>query len=35
MDSHKSLIIWQKSIDLVKLVYSAAQSYPKEEIFGL
>ncbi len=35
MDSHKSLIVWQKSIDLVKLVYNAVQLFPKEEIFGL
>ncbi|MDH6307784.1 four helix bundle protein [Dysgonomonas sp. PFB1-18] len=35
MDSHKNLIVWQKSIDLVKLVYEGVQSYPKEEIFGL
>lgn len=35
MDSHKKLIVWQKSISLVKLVYSAMHSFPSEELFGL
>lgn len=35
MDSHKNLIVWQKSIDLVKLVYSVMHSFPKDEQFGL
>lgn len=35
MESHKNLIVWQKSIDLVKLVYAAMHSFPSEELFGL
>lgn len=33
--SYKSLIVWQKSITLVKLVYKLTQSFPNEEKFGL
>jgi four helix bundle protein len=35
MKTHKDLIVWQKGIELVKLVYRVTQSYPHEEIFGL
>ncbi|MDR0825530.1 MAG: four helix bundle protein [Prevotella sp.] len=35
MESHKNLIVWQKSIDLVKLVYSTMHAFPHEELFGL
>jgi four helix bundle protein len=33
--SHKDLVAWQKSMDLVTAVYRASQRVPKEEIFGL
>jgi len=33
--SYNDLITWQKGIELVKEVYKAAQSFPKEEIYGL
>jgi len=33
--SYKSLIVWQKSIKLVKLVYKLTQAFPNEEKFGL
>ena len=35
MRTHKNLIVWQKSIDLVKNVYRITQTFPKEEIYGL
>ena len=35
MDSHKKLIVWQKSISLVKLVYTSMHSFPADEVFGL
>jgi len=33
--SYNDLITWQKGIELVKEVYKATQSFPKEEIYGL
>lgn len=33
--SYKNLIIWQKSIELVKKVYQFTQTFPKEEIYEL
>jgi len=32
---YKSLIVWQKSITLVKLIYRLTASFPAEERFGL
>ena len=32
---NKDLIVWQKAMDLVELVYKATQSFPKEELYGL
>ncbi len=32
---YKNLIVWQKAMDLVELVYQATQSFPKEELYGL
>ena len=32
---YKDLLIWQKGIDLVKLVYSSLEGFPKDEVFGL
>lgn len=31
----KELIVWQKSMDLVVLVYDFTSGFPKEEIYGL
>jgi four helix bundle protein len=31
----KKLVIWQKWIDLVKLIYKITQQFPKDEIFWL
>ena len=33
--SYKDLIVWQKSVELVKLVYALTRSFPTDEKFGL
>lgn len=33
--SYKDLIVWQKSIELVKIVYILTKQLPKEEVYGL
>ena len=33
--NYKDLIVWQKSIQLVGLVYELTNQFPKEEIYGL
>lgn len=35
MLSHKKLLVWKKSVDLVKLVYECTNTFPKSELFGL
>lgn len=35
MQSHKDLTVWQKSMDLVGLVYKITNNLPKSELFGL
>lgn len=35
IQSYKDLIVWQKSIELVKEVYQFSDSFPEEEKFGL
>lgn len=35
MKSHKDLTVWQKSMDLVELVYNITNKLPKSEVFGL
>ena len=32
---HKRLIAWQKSMDLVVLIYELTRGFPKEETYGL
>lgn len=32
---HKRLVAWQKSMDLVVMIYEAVKTFPKEEIYGL
>lgn len=32
---HKELIVWQKAMNLVTMVYAFTKTLPKEEIFGL
>ncbi len=35
MNTHKDLIAWQKSIDLVKIIYEMTKIFPSSEQFGL
>ncbi|WP_413533362.1 four helix bundle protein [Empedobacter brevis] len=35
MRSHKDLLVYQKSLDLVTSIYSITNHFPKEEQFGL
>lgn len=35
MRSHKDLIVWQKSMTLVRRLYEVTKAFPQEEIFGL
>ncbi len=35
MRPHKKLVVWQKSIDLVELVYFHTKSFPRNEEYGL
>ena len=33
--SHRDLIVWQRSMDLVEVVYTTTRSFPRGEMFGL
>ncbi len=33
--SFEKLVVWQKSIELAKIIYSITQSFPKTETYGL
>lgn len=33
--TYKDLIVWQKSMDLVVMIYELTEQYPKSEIYGL
>ncbi|MBN1905585.1 MAG: four helix bundle protein [Deltaproteobacteria bacterium] len=33
--SYQDLIVWQKAMDLVEIVYQATKKFPKEELYGL
>src|SRR3989344_4464909 len=35
MKTYQDLVVWQKSIELVILIYQLTDEFPKEEIFGL
>jgi four helix bundle protein len=35
MKTHKDLLVWQKSIDLVTEIYKITKGFPKEEIYGI
>jgi four helix bundle protein len=35
IESYKDLIVWQKSMQLVKMTYQLTKDFPKEEMFGL
>jgi len=33
--SHRDLIVWQKAMDLVNLIYALSRNFPESERFGL
>jgi four helix bundle protein len=35
VESHRDLIVWQKSMDMVVLVYRLADAFPKTEMYRL
>lgn len=35
LKSYRELLVWQKSMDLVKEIYIVTSSFPKEEMYGL
>lgn len=35
MSNHKDLLVYQKSLDLVEMIYRETKSFPAEEKFGL
>ncbi len=35
IDSYKELVVWQKSMDLVEVVYALTKNFPDEEAYGL
>ena len=35
IQSYRDLIVWQKAMELVRLVYDLTRKFPKEELFGL
>ena len=35
MNTYKDLIVWQKSVELVKEVYKLTDQFPREEVYGL
>jgi S23 ribosomal protein len=35
MSTHKELLVWQKSISLVKRIYQETKSFPREELMGI
>jgi four helix bundle protein len=35
IQSYRDLIVWQKAMDLVVLVYDVTAAFPKEELYGL
>lgn len=34
-NTYKDLIVWQKSMDLVEMIYKLTNQFPKEELYGL
>jgi four helix bundle protein len=35
MKTHKDLVAWQKSIELVTEIYTITKDFPKEEVYGI
>ncbi|MAG11724.1 MAG: four helix bundle protein [Parcubacteria group bacterium] len=35
MKTHRELIVWQRAIDLVGMIYTLTTKFPKSELYGL
>jgi len=35
VESYKNLIVWQKAMDLVVIIYQLTKKFPKEEMYGV
>jgi four helix bundle protein len=35
VQSYKDLVVWQKAMDLVEMIYRQTNAFPKEELYGL
>ena len=35
MKTYKELIVWQKAVNLVSMIYNNTKNFPKKEIYGL
>lgn len=35
INSHKELLVWKKSMELVKILYLLTEQFPKDELYGL
>ena len=35
METHRNLLVWQKSISFVTTVYNLTKTFPKEELYGI
>jgi four helix bundle protein len=35
IESYRELVVWQKAMDLVEVVYRASMKFPREEIYSL
>lgn len=35
MKTYREMIVWQKSVDLVTIIYSKTKKFPNEELYGL
>ena len=35
LESYKDLVVWQKSVDLVTIIFNLTSKFPKAEIYGL
>ncbi len=33
--THKDLLVWKKSLDLVEQIYKITKQFPKEELYGI
>jgi len=33
--NYRELIVWQKSMDMVEMIYQVTRQFPKEELYGL